>query len=126
MTPDVLGSAWRDGRAHLLVRSTLNGRVVGETDAGPEMHFSFFQLLEHAARTRAFTAGTLLGSGTVSNEDRARGISCLAERRMIETIEQGKPATPFMSVGDRIEIETFDSAGRSVFGRISQTVRSAG
>jgi len=126
VTPDELGSAWRDGRAHLLVRSTLNGRVVGETNAGPEMHFSFFQLLEHVAKTRAFTAGTLLGSGTVSNEERARGISCLAERRMIETIEQGKPATPFMSVGDRIEIETFDPTGRSVFGRISQTVRSVG
>ena len=122
VTPDELGPAWRDGRAHVRVRSTLNGRVVGETDAGPEMHFSFFQLLEHVARTRAFTAGTLLGSGTVSNEDRARGISCLAERRMIETIEQGKPTTPFMSVGDRIEIETFDGAGRSVFGRISQVV----
>ncbi|HET9155616.1 MAG TPA: fumarylacetoacetate hydrolase family protein [Myxococcaceae bacterium] len=126
VTPDELDSAWRDGRAHLRVRSTLNGRVVGETDSGPEMHFSFFQLLEHVAKTRAFTAGTLLGSGTVSNEDRARGISCLAERRMIETIEQGKPTTPFMSVGDRIEIETFDSTGRSVFGRISQTVRAPG
>ncbi len=125
VTPDELGPAWRDGRAQVRVRSTLNGKVVGETDAGPEMHFSFFQLLEHVARTRAFTAGTLLGSGTVSNADRARGISCLAERRMIETIEQGKPSTPFMSVGDRIEIETFDTAGTSLFGRISQTVRAA-
>ena len=125
VTPDELGPAWRDGRAQVRVRSTLNGKVVGETDAGPEMHFSFFQLLEHVARTRAFTAGTLLGSGTVSNADRARGISCLAERRMIETIEQGKPSTPFMSVGDRIEIETFDTAGKSLFGRISQTVRAA-
>jgi fumarylacetoacetate (FAA) hydrolase len=125
VTPDELGPAWRDGRARVRVRSTLNGKVVGETDAGPEMHFSFFQLLEHVARTRAFTAGTLLGSGTVSNADRARGISCLAERRMIETIEQGKPSTPFMSVGDRIEIETFDTAGTSLFGRISQTVRTA-
>jgi fumarylacetoacetate (FAA) hydrolase len=124
VTPDELGPAWRDGRAQVRVRSTLNGKVVGETDAGPEMHFSFFQLLEHVARTRAFTAGTLLGSGTVSNEDRARGISCLAEQRMIETIEKGKPITPFMSVGDRIEIETFDREGRSLFGRISQTVRA--
>jgi len=126
VTPDELGAGWRDGRAKVRVRSTLNGKVVGETDAGPEMHFSFFQLLEHVARTRAFTAGTLLGSGTVSNEDRARGISCLAERRMIETIEQGKPTTPFMSGGDRIEIETFDAAGKSIFGRISQTVRAPG
>ena len=124
VTPDELGAAWRDGRAQVRVRSTLNGRVVGDTDAGPEMHFSFFQLLEHVARTRAFTAGTLLGSGTVSNADRARGISCLAEQRMIETIEQGKPTTPFMAPGDRIEIETFDAAGRSLFGRISQVVRA--
>ena len=124
VTPDELGPAWRDGRAHVRVRSTLNGRVVGDTEAGPEMHFSFFQLLEHVARTRAFTAGTLLGSGTVSNADRARGISCLAEQRMIETIEQGKPTTAFMAVGDRIEVETFDAAGRSLFGRISQTVRA--
>ncbi len=124
VTPDELGPAWRDGRAHVRVRSTLNGRLVGDTDAGPEMHFSFFQLLEHVARTRAFTAGTLLGSGTVSNADRARGISCLAEQRMIEIIEQGKPTTPFMAVGDRIDVETFDAQGRSLFGRISQTVRA--
>ena len=77
-------------------------------------------------RPAAFTAGTLLGSGTVSNADRARGISCLAERRMIETIEQGKPTTPFMAVGDRMEIEIFDAQGRSLFGRISQTVRAPG
>jgi fumarylacetoacetate (FAA) hydrolase len=126
VTPDELGSAWRDGRAHVRVRSTLNGRVVGDTDAGPEMHFSFFQLLEHVVRTRAFTAGTLLGSGTVSNSDRTRGVSCLAEQRMVETIEEGKPRTPFLAVGDRIEVETFDSAGRSLFGRIAQTVRGPG
>jgi len=126
VTPDELGPAWRDGRAHVRVRSTLNGKLVGDTDAGPEMHFSFFQLLEHVARTRPFTAGTLLGSGTVSNADRARGVSCLAERRMIETIEEGKPRTPFLAVGDRIEVETFDAGGRSLFGRISQTVRAPG
>ena len=124
VTPDELGSGWRDGRAHVRVRSTLNGRVVGDTDAGPEMHFSFFQLLEHVAKTRAFTAGTLLGSGTVSNAERSRGISCLAEQRMIETIEQGKPSTPFLKVGDRIEVETFDDNGVSLFGRLAQTVRA--
>jgi fumarylacetoacetate (FAA) hydrolase len=124
VTPDELGSAWREGRAFVRVRSTLNGRVVGDTDAGPEMHFSFFQLLEHVARTRAFTAGTLLGSGTVSNAERARGISCLAEQRMIETIEQGKPSTPFLQVGDHIEVETFDQNGVSLFGRLAQTVRA--
>ena len=118
--------AWRDGRAHVRVRSTYNGSVVGDCDAGPEMHFSFFDLIQHIAKTRRFTAGTILGSGTVSNADRARGVSCFAERRMIETIEQGKPSTPFMAVGDRIEIEAFDAHGASRFGRIDQRVVAAG
>lgn len=117
VTPDELGSAWQHGRAHLRVTSTYNGNVVGTCDAGPEMHFSFFELIQHIAKTRKFAAGTILGSGTVSNADRERGISCLAERRMIETIEGGKPVTPFMQVGDTIEI----SAG-SVFGTIQQKV----
>ncbi|QRK09440.1 fumarylacetoacetate hydrolase family protein [Archangium violaceum] len=122
LTPDELGPAWKDGRVHLRLRSTLNGQVVGDTDAGPEMHFSFFELIQHISKTRAFTAGTILGSGTVSNEDRARGISCLAERRMIETIETGSPKTPFMKVGDTIDIEMFGPEGQSLFGRISQKV----
>ena len=87
------------------------------------MHFSFFDLLQHVTRTRAFTAGTILGSGTVSNADRARGISCLAERRVIETIEPGgKPTTPFMKAGDRIELEMLDAGAHSIFGKISQEV----
>ncbi|MDX2086920.1 MAG: fumarylacetoacetate hydrolase family protein [Kofleriaceae bacterium] len=118
--------AWKDGRAQLRVRSTYNGAVIGDCDAGPEMHFSFYDLIQHIAKTRRFVAGTVLGSGTVSNADRARGVSCLAERRMIETIEGGKPTTPFMSVGDRIEIEAFDAAGVSRFGRIDQRVVAAG
>ncbi|EPX61007.1 Fumarylacetoacetate hydrolase family protein [Cystobacter fuscus DSM 2262] len=122
LTPDELGAAWKDGRVHLRLRSTLNGQVVGDTDAGPEMHFSFFDLIQHITKTRALTAGTILGSGTVSNEERARGISCLAERRMIETIEQGAPRTPFMKVGDTIDIEMFGPEGTSLFGRISQKV----
>ena len=122
VTPDELGDAWRDGRVHLRLRTTYNGALVGDCDAGPEMHFSFFDLLQHLARTRAYTAGTILGSGTVSNADRARGISCLAERRMIETIEGGKPTTPFMKAGDTVEIEMLDPEGRSIFGRISQKV----
>jgi fumarylacetoacetate (FAA) hydrolase len=124
-TPDELGPAWRDGRLHLPLRVTLNGRLVGDLEAGPEMHFSFFDLVEHVARTRAFTAGTLLGSGTVSNQDRARGVSCLAERRMLELIDAGpggKPATPFLSRGDRVVMEMLDATGRSVFGRIDQVV----
>ena len=118
ITPDELGDRWRGGRAHLRVQSTYNGKRVGDCDAGPEMHFSFFELIAHVAKTRRFTAGTILGSGTVSNADRARGISCLAERRMIEIIETGKPATPFMSVGDRIEIR----ADPDLFGTIDQKV----
>lgn len=117
VTPDELGSAWQNGRAQLRVTSAYNGNVVGTCDAGPEMHFSFFELIEHIAKTRRFGAGTILGSGTVSNADRERGISCLAERRMIETIEGGKPVTPFMKVGDTIEI----SSDR-VFGTIQQKV----
>jgi len=126
VTPDELGDAWRDGRVHVRVRSTYNGEVIGDCDAGPEMHFSFFDLIQHLAKTRRFTAGTILGSGTVSNAERARGVSCFAERRMIETIEQGKPSTPFMAVGDRIEIEAFDAAGTSPFGKIDQRVVGAG
>lgn len=122
ITPDELGPAWSGGRVHLRLRSVYNGDLVGDTDAGPEMHFSFFDLIAHITRTRAFTAGTILGSGTVSNADRARGVSCLAERRMIETIEQAKPATPFMKVGDTITIEMLDADGRSLFGRIAQKV----
>ncbi len=122
LTPDELGPAWKEGRVHLRLRSTLNGKLVGDTDAGPEMHFSFPELIQHIARTRSFTAGTVLGSGTVSNADRARGISCLAEQRMIETIEQGEPKTPFMKPGDFIEIEMLDAEGHSLFGRIAQKV----
>lgn len=122
VTPDELGDAWRDGRVHLPLRTTYNGQVVGEIDAGAEMHFSFFDLVEHICKTRSFTAGTILGGGTVSTEDRTRGISCLAERRMIEIIETGAPKTPFMKVGDTVEIEMFDREGRSVFGRIRQRV----
>ncbi|MFT3697107.1 MAG: fumarylacetoacetate hydrolase family protein [Kofleriaceae bacterium] len=118
VTPDELGDAWRDGRAHIRVNSTYNGKAVGTCDAGPEMHFSFFQLIEHIAKTRRFTAGTILGSGTVSNKNRERGISCLAEARMIETIEQGKPSTPFMQVGDTITIQ----ATPDLFGAIEQKV----
>ncbi len=124
VTPDELGDAFRDGRVHLRLRSVYNGELVGDCEAGPEMHFSFFDLIEHITKTRAFGAGTILGSGTVSNVDRARGISCLAERRMIETIEGGAPRTPFMKPGDTIRIEMRDAEGRDMFGRIEQKVVS--
>jgi fumarylacetoacetate (FAA) hydrolase len=126
VTPDELGTAWKDGRVHLTLKTWLNGELVGDTHAGPEMHFSFFDLMQHITKTRNFTAGTILGSGTVSNEERARGISCLAEIRMIETIDSGAPKTPFMKHGDRVEIEMKNEAGQSVFGRIDQRVRITG
>ncbi len=125
VTPDELGDAWRDGRVHLRLRSIYNGQLVGDPEAGPEMHFSFFDLVQHICRTRAFTAGTVLGSGTVSNEDPARGVSCLAERRMREIIETGEARTPFMKVGDTIRIEMLDREGRNLFGSIEQRVVSA-
>jgi fumarylacetoacetate (FAA) hydrolase len=121
VTPDELGGAWRDGRVHLPVRTTYNGALVGDPDAG-QMHFSFFDLVAHIARTRAFAAGTILGSGTVSNADRARGVSCLVERRALEQIDGGRATTPFMAAGDTIAIELRDAAGRDVCGRIEQRV----
>jgi fumarylacetoacetate (FAA) hydrolase len=122
ITADELGPAWRDGRVHLRLRSIYNGALIGDPDAGAEMHFSFFDLIAHVAHTRAFCAGTVLGSGTVSNPDPARGVSCLAERRAIEMIEAGKANTAFMSVGDTIAIEMRDEDGRDLFGRIEQRV----
>jgi fumarylacetoacetate (FAA) hydrolase len=121
VTPDELGEAWRGGRIHLPLEVWHNGAQVGRCEAG-EMHFSFFDLLAHLARTRAFTAGTILGSGTVSNEDPSRGVSCLAERRMLEQLESGAARTPFLRPGDRVRIEMHDARGRSVFGAIDQEV----
>src|SRR3954467_5526051 len=121
VTPDELGGAWRDGRVHLPLRTFHNGALTGDPNAG-EMHFSFFDLVAHLARTRAFTAGTILGSGTVSNADRARGVSCLAERRAQEMIDGGRAVAPFMSVGDTVAIEMLDGRGVSLFGRIQQRV----
>jgi fumarylacetoacetate (FAA) hydrolase len=122
VTPDELGGAWRDGRLHLRLRSTFNGTLVGDPEAGPEMHFSFHDLVAHLTRTRAYGAGTILGGGTVSNADRARGISCLAERRALEMIELGRAKTSYMKPGDTIAIEMLDAAGTSIFGRIEQRV----
>lgn len=122
VTPDEIGGAFRNGRLFLRLMSTLNGELIGNVDTGSEMHFSFFDLIEHVSETRAFATGTILGSGTVSNSDRAQGVSCLAERRAIETIEQGAPKTPYMKPGDRIRLEGIDEHGRSVFGAIDQVV----
>lgn len=124
VTPDELGDAWKDGRVHLRLKTELDGTVVGDTDAGPEMHFSFFDLIAHITRSRAFTAGTILGSGTVSNTDPARGISCLAERRTREVLESGKAGTPFLVDGQVVRISMADASGRDLFGDIVQRVEA--
>src|SRR6516165_4229655 len=119
-TPDELGPAYRDGRVHLRLSVRWNGRQVGDLEAGPDMHFSFFDLVAHVARTRGFTAGTILGSGTVSNAGRGRGFSCIAEARAQEMVDRGQPTARWLLPGDTVEIEMRDAAGRSVFGTISQ------
>jgi len=126
VTPDELGDAWRDYVMHLPMRTWLNGDRLGDPDCGTDVQFSLARLIAHGARTRPLAAGTLVGSGTISNRDRSRGVACLAEIRMIETIEKGQPETPFLRFGDRVAIEVTDAAGRSVFGRIEQTVQPVG
>lgn len=121
LTPDELGEHWREGRLCLPLRSYLNDSLVGEPTAA-EMHFSFADLITHIARTREFGAGTILGSGTVSNRDPARGVSCLAERRTLEKLDFGEVRTPYLTVGDRVRIEMRDPDGRDLFGCIEQEV----
>ncbi|MDB5735546.1 MAG: 2-keto-4-pentenoate hydratase [Alphaproteobacteria bacterium] len=125
VTPDELGDAWEDGRVHLPLLVEVNGQPFGHPDAGTDMVFNFPQLIAHAARTRALAAGTIIGSGTVSNKDRSVGSACIAERRMLETIETGAPVTPFLKFGDRVRIDMQDARGRSIFGAIDQHVRRA-
>ena len=122
LTPDELGEHWRDGRLHLPLITHLNGEKFGDPEAGPEMHFSFFDIIAHICKTRSLTAGTIIGSGTVSNKDRNRGSSCLAEQRMIEKIDTGEFVTPFLQYGDRVRIEMFTPEGKSLFGHIEQEV----
>ncbi|MFO7177196.1 MAG: fumarylacetoacetate hydrolase family protein [Pseudomonadota bacterium] len=121
VTPDELGAAWRDGRVHLPLSVALNGTRVGDPDAGA-MHFSFADLIAHISKTRRFVAGTILGSGTVSNDDPARGVSCLAERRAREIIEHGRALTPYLVPGDEVALEMIDENGRNVFGTLRQRV----
>jgi fumarylacetoacetate (FAA) hydrolase len=121
ITPDELGDSLVDGRVHLPLETNLNDEFYGNPDAGPEMHFSFHQLIEHITKTRGLSAGTIVGSGTVSNVDISRGSSCLAEKRMLEKIKTGEFITPFMQYGDKVTIEMFKD-GQSLFGRIEQTV----
>lgn len=122
VTPDELGAAWDGERLHLSLCSFLNDQLFGSPNAGVDMTFSFPELIAHAAKTRTLSAGTIIGSGTVSNLDRSQGSSCIAEQRMLETIAQGTPLTPFMRFGDRVRIEMRDSNGNSIFGTINQQV----
>lgn len=124
-TPDELGGAWRDWRLHRPLVSHVNGEKYGDPDAG-EMAHGFDRLIAHVAKTRPLGAGSIVGSGTVASLDPKRGTSCLAERRVIETLEHGAPKTPFLRFGDRVRIEMFDEAGASIFGAIEQTVVKAG
>jgi fumarylacetoacetate (FAA) hydrolase len=132
VTPDELGAAWRNSKLHLPLLVTLNDQAFGRPDAGEDMTFSFARLIAHAAKTRELAAGSIIGSGTVSNKQGSLhgssianggvGYCCLAEVRMYETIEQGAPRTPFLHFGDTVRIEMFDAEGSSIFGAIDQEI----
>ena len=125
VTPDELGGAWRDSRVHLPLLSRINGREFGRPEAGVDMTFNFSQLIAHVTKTRRLGAGAIIGSGTVSNYDRSRGSSCLAERRTLEQIESGSARTPFLKFGDRVSIEMRDEQGRNIFGTLDNKVTRA-
>ncbi|MEJ2767376.1 fumarylacetoacetate hydrolase family protein [Mycetohabitans sp. B46] len=125
ITPDELGQAWRDARVHRPMIVHWNGRKVGQPDAGADMVFNFGQLIAHLAKTRNVRAGSIIGSGTISNKDAQRGYCCIAEKRCLETIEYGAPRTAFMKYGDRVRIEMFDEEGKSIFGAINQALAPA-
>lgn len=120
--PDALGAAWDGRKLSGPVLTHVNDAKLGDPDAGDDMYFDFAQLIAHAAKTRPLCAGTIVGSGTVSNRDRSRGSCCLAEVRTIETIDKGAPETPFLKFGDRVRIEMLDNSGQSIFGAIDQRV----
>jgi fumarylacetoacetate (FAA) hydrolase len=124
VTPDELGAAWDGAKVSLPMRVAYNGAWFGACEAGQDLAFDFPRLIAHAAKTRRLGAGTIIGSGTVSNEDETAGGSCLQEARLIETIRDGAPSTPFMAFGDRVRIEMLDAAGNSIFGAIDQEVRA--
>ena len=122
VTPDELGEAWQGNKVHLAMLTHINGQWFGAPEAGVDMQFDFAQLVAHAAKTRPLSAGTIVGSGTVANEDTSLGASCFAEQRTVETLRDGKPSTPFMSFGDSVRIEVLDHAGTSIFGAIEQRI----
>ncbi len=125
VTPDELGDAWQGDKLHLPMRTWLNGAWFGAAECGVDMQFSFAELVAHAAKTRPLTAGTLVGSGTIANQDTGKGASCLAEQRTVETLRDGQPSTPFLKFGDRLRIDVTDAAGASIFGAIEQLVAPA-
>jgi len=122
VTPDELGGAWQGTKVHLPLVTHINGAWFGAPEAGVDMQFDFAQLVAHAAKTRPLSAGTIVGSGTIANQDTSKGASCFAEKRTVETLEHGKPLTPFMSFGDVVRIEMLDREGRSIFGAIEQRI----
>jgi len=125
VTPDELGDAWKSSKVHLALITHINGKLFGQPEAGEDMQFSFADLVAHAAKTRPLSAGTIVGSGTIANQDESKGASCLAEKRTLETIRDGKPSTPFLKFGDSVRIEMFDRTGTSVFGSIEQKIEKA-
>ncbi len=126
VTPDELGDAWKDNKVHRPMLTHINGKWFGAPEAGIDMQFDFAQLVAHAAKTRPLTAGTIVGSGTVANEDTSLGASCFAEQRTVETLRDGKPSTPFMKFGDTVRIEMLDAEGKTIFGAIEQKIERAG
>ena len=122
VTPDVLGDAWKDNKLHLPLHVYWNGEKFGAPNAGVDMVFDFAQLIAHAAKTRPLAAGSIIGSGTVSNKDRSLGHCCIVEKRMLEKVESGESKTRFMKFGDSVKIEMLDAAGHSIFGAIEQKV----
>ncbi|KGQ20000.1 Fumarylacetoacetate hydrolase family protein [Lysobacter dokdonensis DS-58] len=122
VTPDELSDAWQSSKVHLPLVTHVNGQWFGAPEAGVDMQFDFAQLVAHAAKTRPLSAGTIVGSGTIANEDTSKGASCFAEKRTVETLANGKPSTPFMSFGDNVRIEMFDARGDSIFGAIDQRI----
>ena len=122
VTPDELGDAWRGNKLHLPLLTHVNGEWFGAPEAGVDMQFDFSQLVAHAARTRPLSAGAIVGSGTIANEDTSKGASCFAEKRTVETLRDGKPSTPFMKFGDVVRIEMTNSDGSLIFGAIEQRI----
>ena len=121
-TPDELGDAWNDGKVHLKLECHVNGQRLGDPNAGVDATFSLHDLIAHAAKTRDLPAGTMIGTGTISNRDPATGYACLMEKRLVEQVEQGEAKTPFLKFGDRVRIEMRDAKGASVFGAIDHLV----